>query len=71
MSLIIAVYMIKISTHPALFKSKFLSEVLPEYDDDVYIYTDGSKQDKHMIVAILCMSVVCILLDFIVVVDFY
>ena len=54
-----------------MFKSKFLSEVLPESDDDVYIYTDGSKQDKHMIVAILCMSVVCILLDFIVVVDFY
>ena len=36
----------KKSTPPALFKSLFLSEVLPEYKDYVHIYTDGSKQDE-------------------------
>ena len=37
----------KKSTPPALFKSIFLSEVLPEYEDYVHIYTDGSKQDER------------------------
>ena len=47
MGLIIPVYMIKKYTHSALFKSIFLSEVLSECDDDVHIYTDGSKQDER------------------------
>ena len=36
----------KSTTNPDLFKSKFLSEVLPDYKDYFQIYTDGSKQDE-------------------------
>ena len=38
--------MMKKSTHRALYKSTFLSEVLSECDDDVHIYTDDSRQDE-------------------------
>ena len=35
----------KNSTNPAFFKAKFLSDVLPDYENYYHIYTDGSKQN--------------------------
>ena len=36
----------KSTTSPYLFKSKFISDILPEYQDYLHVYTDGSKQDS-------------------------
>ena len=44
----------KHSTSPEFFKFKFLSEVLPDYQDYLHIYTDGSKREHLAAYGVHC-----------------
>ena len=44
----------KSTTSPEFFKTKFLEEILPEYEDYFKFYTDGSKQDQKASFGLYC-----------------
>ena len=44
----------KSTTNPEFFKSKFLSDILPDYKDYFHVYTDGSKKDRKAAFGVYC-----------------